>query len=180
MSDPGKTVDSLLVIAYQAGDKNAFDLLVKRWNKRLCMHAYRYVNDWDVAKDVVQDTWSVIINKISMLRDSHSFGSWAMTITGRKAIDVRKRSIRFEQEVDKVFWDNQKEELLEGDSKEEDIQKILTVFTTLSLEHQLVLKLFYMEDYSLKEISRITKTSVNTVKTRLFRAREKIKQELKH
>jgi RNA polymerase sigma-70 factor (ECF subfamily) len=44
----------------------------------------------------------------------------------------------------------------------------------------MVLKLFYVEDYKLKELSDILKISVGTAKSRLFHAREKLKQQLKH
>ncbi|MEM1339456.1 MAG: sigma-70 family RNA polymerase sigma factor [Bacteroidota bacterium] len=179
MSRPEKIVDSLLVIAYQGGDKKAMDMLVRRWNKKVCIHAYRYVRDWELAKDITQDTWNTILAKIHRLRDSHSFGSWAITIAGRKAIHAKKKKATFEKKVSSIFWENQPKEFQENTTKDEKISRILEVFKTLSLEHQIVLKLFYLEEYSLKEISQITETSINTVKTRLFRAREKIKEELK-
>ena len=114
-----------------------------------------------------------------MLRDSHSFGSWTMTIAGRKAMDARKKKAKFKKEVNGLFWENHLRESKDSETKDEKIKKILEVFKTLSLEHQIVLKLFYLEAYGLKEISQMTGTSINTVKTRLFRAREKIKIELK-
>ncbi len=178
MSRPEKIVDSLLVIAYQGGDKKAMDILVRRWNKKIAVHAYRYVRDWELAQDIAQDTWSTILVKIHMIRDSHSFGGWALTIAGRKAIDAIKRKAKFEKEVNGLFWENHSKESKDSETKEEKIKKILEVFKTLSLEHQIVLKLFYLEEHGLKEISQITETSINTVKTRLFRAREKIKVEL--
>ena len=179
MSRPEKIVDSLLVIAYQAGDTKAMDMLVRRWNKKICVHAYRYVQDWELAQDITQDTWSTILIKIYGLRDSHSFGSWAITIAGRKAIDARKKKTKFEKKASNIFWENLSKETQDIETKEEKIKRVLKVFQTLSFEHRIVLKLFYLEEYSLKEISEITKTPISTIKTRLFRAREKIKDELK-
>ena len=56
MAKPDKIMDALLVVSYKSGDKKALDLLVKRWNHKLCFHVYRYVKDWSLAKDVTQDT----------------------------------------------------------------------------------------------------------------------------
>ncbi|BFP42564.1 sigma-70 family RNA polymerase sigma factor [Flavobacteriaceae bacterium GF1] len=179
MGKPNRIVDSLLVISYQGGNKKALDLLVRRWNTKLCAHAYRYLDDWELAKDVTQDTWSTVLAKIHMLRDSNSFGSWAMTIAGRKALDTIAKQTKRKKEVKPQFWENHETVSEPLITKEAQINGILKVMATLPLEQKMVLRLFYLEEYSLKEISAITNTSVSTVKTRLFRAREKIKEELK-
>lgn len=180
MGKPDKIVDALLVVSYKSGDKKALDLLVKRWNSKLCAHAYRYVKDWSMAKDITQETWSSILMKIHMLRDNNSFGSWAMTIAGRKALDMVSKNKKRSKDVETKFWDDQIALEETHDAKEDKINKIKAVMATLPLEQKLILKLFYLEEYSLKEIGKITNASVNTVKTRLFRAREKIKDELKN
>ncbi len=179
MGKPDKIVDSLLVISYRSGDKKAFDLLVRRWNKRLCSHAYGYVKDWSVAKDVTQDTWSTVLKKIHTLRDTNCFGSWAMTIVSRKSLDVVSRQKPFKKEIDSQFWDGQKEFEDTSEYRDNKIKRVKAIMAHLPFERKMVLKLFYLEEYSLNEISAITGASLNTVKTRLFRAREKIKKELK-
>nr|WP_299341136.1 sigma-70 family RNA polymerase sigma factor [Allomuricauda sp.] len=178
MSDSNKILDSLLVISYQSGDKKALELLVKRWNKRLCLQAYRYTKDWDSAKDVVQDTWHTIIKKLILLRDANSFGSWAMTITSRKALDLVKKTAKTKKIEEVRLLENAKTEVSTED-KEKQISQILKIIPELPFEQRMVLKLFYLEEYSLNEISQITNVSLGTVKTRLFRAREKIKSIIK-
>ena len=179
MGKPKKIVDSLLVISYRSGNKKAMDLLVRRWNNKLCAHAYGYVKDWALAKDITQDTWGAVLKKIHRLRDTNSFGSWAMTITTRKALDTltnqKKSRTLYENELGAALTFSQEVE----DTKEAKIRKINKAMTALTFDQRMVLKLFYLEEYSLNEISAITSASVNTVKTRLFRAREKIKNELK-
>ncbi|MEO0570529.1 MAG: RNA polymerase sigma factor [Bacteroidota bacterium] len=179
MGKPDKIVDSLLVISYKAGDSKAMDLLVRRWNGKLCAHAFRYVKDWSLAKDITQEVWGSILRKIHLLRDSNSFGSWAMTITSRKALDVLSKHKKRKKDVPDSFWDTQMSQEEIDVSKEGKMNKIKAAMAALTFEQKMVLKLFYLEEYSLKEISKITNASVNTVKTRLFRAREKIKVELK-
>jgi len=58
-------------------------------------------------------------------------------------------------------------------------KKLLKAIETLSKDKQNVLRLFYVEDYSLKEISVILNISLGTVKSRLFQAREKLKTIIK-
>jgi len=178
MGNPNKILDSLLVISYRTGDKKALGLLVERWNKKLCVQAYRYTNDWELAKDVTQDTWHTIIAKIHFLKDTNSFGSWALTIASRKAMDSikkRRKFIRDDSKIDTM----QKIATDEVQINEKNVQQLLRALSNLPTDQQVVLKLFYLEEYSLKEISEITKVSINTVKTRLFRAREKMKVIIK-
>lgn len=180
MSNTNKILDSFLVISYQSGDKKAIELLVRRWNKKLCVQAYRYTKDWDLAKDVTQDTWHTIITKLFLLRDANSFGSWAMTIASRKALDLIKKDGKNRKIDEHYTLVNDEVETSPMSAKEERIGRILKMIPELPFDQQMVLKLFYLEEYSLKQISEITGVSMNTVKTRLFRAREKLKSIIKN
>ena len=86
-----KVFDALLVLKCQTGNKKAITLLVKRWHSRLCRQAYRYTNDIEVSKDIAQDSWSKILQKINSIKDPNSFGSWALTIVSRNAIDWQRK-----------------------------------------------------------------------------------------
>ncbi len=178
MGNPNKILDSLLVISYRTGDKKALGLLVERWNKKLCAQAYSYTKDWELAKDITQDTWQVIMAKIHFLKDTNRFGSWALTIVSRKAMDSIKKRQRFIRDHSSIYakWKNDSNE---NQMKEKTMQQVLKALSSLPTDQQITLRLFYLEEYSLKEISEITRVSVNTVKTRLFRAREKMKTIIK-
>ncbi|MGB5782052.1 MAG: sigma-70 family RNA polymerase sigma factor, partial [Eudoraea sp.] len=66
------------------------------------------------------------------------------------------------------------------DHKESDLVKIYTAIKGLPRDQQVVLRLFYLEEYSLREISEILNKSEGTVKSRLYHAREKLKIILKN
>jgi len=177
MTDPGKIFDGLLILQYRSGNTKALNLLVKKYHVRLCRPSYWYTRDIDASKDVVQDCWSKMIYKLDSLKDPNLFGSWAFRIVTRKSLDYAKKRKR---ELDKLvehqslgFYAN----LEEG--KEQEIGKLRKAMRDLSKEQRMVLRLFYTEDYSLKEISEILQISVGTVKSRLFHAREKLKIILK-
>ena len=89
-----QSIDEELVEAYKAGDKKALATLVKRWHKLFCDKAYWLVKDKDVAKDIAQESWSVIINKIDSLNDPKQFKYWAYRIVCNKSTDwLRLQSI---------------------------------------------------------------------------------------
>lgn len=177
MTDPSKIFDGLLVVQYRSGTKKALSFLVNKYHNKLCKHSYWYTQNIDASKDIVQDCWSVIIGKLDSLKDPNLFGSWAFRIVTRKSLDFvskRKRELGKLQEygITASVLDN------EDDNKVE-VQKLLKGIQALPKEQQVVLRLFYMESYSLKEISGILEISIGTVKSRLFHAREKLKTILK-
>jgi len=168
-----KVFDGLLVREYQTGNKKALDQLVKRYHRRLCKHAYWYVKDIAIAQDVVQDSWKVILNKLDSLREPNSFGSWAMRIVSRKALNyLKSNSLRTEKLAGNITYT---ENTSQTDERESSISAVKSAIAELPLNQQIVLKLFYTQEHSLKEISAILEISVGTVKSRLYNAREKLK-----
>ncbi len=172
-------IDGVLVTRFQSGDNKAMALLVKRWHKTFCEKAYWLVKDVDVAKDIAQDSWSIVVLKINNLKNPESFGSWALRIVYTKSLDwlkVNKRKqynladYKYKQEIDN----------LESFDNEAIKTKLIITIRTLSKQQQQVIQLFYVEDYSLKDIAKTLNISVGTAKSRLFHAREKLKQILKH
>ncbi len=181
MSRPDQIFDALLVMECQAGKKSAFNLLVKRWHGKFCKQAYWYTRDKDQAKDVAQECWGVILNKIQFLKDPNSFGSWAMKIVTNRSLDwlrkQKRESIAIQIEQQTASARPQSEDL---EAKSEKGVLILEAIKNLPLKQQQVLDLFYMEEFSLKQISEILNISVGTVKSRLFTARETLKSILKN
>ncbi|CAM1346808.1 RNA polymerase sigma factor [Tenacibaculum crassostreae] len=181
MKNLNKQTDSALVLAYKAGDKKALSLLVKRWHLQFCKLAFWVVKDADVAKDIAQESWKVVFNKLTDLKDETKFKSWAISIVNRKAIDY----LRANQRRD-VYLRSYKKELEHNITidSEDDItfykEKIRKVVEDLPKNQKIVVQLFYVQNYSLKEIATLLNLSVGTTKSRLFHAREKIKLNLKN
>jgi RNA polymerase sigma-70 factor (ECF subfamily) len=172
--------DVVLIERYQKGDVNALNHLVQKWHVHFCKFALWIVKDADVAKDIAQESWSVIIHKLEDLQEPEKFKSWAISIVNRKAIDFLRAQQREQKKRTKHYNETDTEDSSSESDDNSSIKKaLLTSVEKLSTEHQIVLRLFYKEDYSLKEISEIVETSVGTVKSRLFHAREKLKTILK-
>ena len=177
MKNADKVFDGLLVMEFQAGNKKALSLLVNRHNQKLCKHSFWYTQDLNTSKDIVQDSWKVIMNKVGSLKEPDSFGSWATKIVIRKSLDFLKKKTRNKQQL-QAYYEASK---VDGSEfhKEGEINNLLKSIRLLPQNQQIVLRLFYLEEYSLKEISAILDISVGTIKSRLFHAREKLKIILK-
>ncbi|MFK7782589.1 RNA polymerase sigma factor [Psychroserpens sp.] len=173
-----RDIDEELVLAYQAGNKKAMAKLVKRWHLTFCKKAYWVVKDASLSKDIAQDSWQTIIAKLDALNKPSSFKSWALRIVYTKAIDtLREDKIMRNKEAE--YKNEDVYEIEEMDDLTVLKKKLLDIIKSLPEHQQMVLKLFYTEGYSLKEISILLNISVGTTKSRLFHAREKLKSILK-
>ncbi|WP_303315514.1 RNA polymerase sigma factor [Flavivirga abyssicola] len=178
MNSEQRKIDKKLVLEYQSGDKKALVFLVKRWHKLFCEKAFYILKDADAAKDITQDCWNIIMDKICDLKNPESFGSWGMRIVYTKSLDSIKAKNKKRNELEYYKYEQNIAEV-EEDDKEQLKNKLLQTIKKLPKDQQIVIKLFYVEDYSLKEIGDILNISVGTTKSRLFHAREKLKSILK-
>jgi RNA polymerase sigma-70 factor (ECF subfamily) len=174
-----KNIDAQLVEAYQSGNKEALASLVKRWHLTFCKKAFWLVKDADLSKDIAQETWQTIISKIDTLKDASSFGSWALRIVYSKSLDtLRNKSIEHEK---LNLYRNEQVVLETVHNENKSLKsKLLIAINKLPKQQQQTIKLFYVEEYSLKEISKVLNISIGTAKSRLFHAREKLKKSLKN
>lgn len=170
--------DGELVTQYIAGDKKALAILVKRFHKTFCNHAYWIVKDAEVAKDIAQDSWKLIIDKVKTLENTERFKSWALRIVHRKAIDWTRAASK-QKETNKDYKVTKSISELPSSDTSQLKQQLKEAIRKLSTSQQQVVRLFYVDDYSLKEISNILKISVGTAKSRLYHAREQLKKQLK-
>lgn len=174
-------IDGQLVLEYQSGNEKALAALVKRWHKQFCKKSFWIVKDADSAKDIAQDSWKTIIDKIDKLENPESFGYWASKIVYSKSMDTLRDLQRKNNFFDVYKKVKEQEQVEEVKTDRDQIKKVvLKAIKCLPQNQQNVLQLFYVENYSLKEVSKILEISEGTAKSRLFHAREKIKKTIKN
>ncbi|RKE94748.1 RNA polymerase sigma factor [Ichthyenterobacterium magnum] len=178
MLKTNKSIDANLVKQFQSGNANALNQLVKRWHKQFCEKAYWIVKDADQSKDIAQETWKTIITKIQDLKEPNKFSSWALQIVYSKSLDVIRASSKKRIKLE-AFARERPEDIYEDNDNSQLKNELLKSIKKLPINQQQVIKLFYVADYSLKEISELLDVSIGTVKSRLFHAREKLKTILK-
>lgn len=181
MENNRKILDGKLVLRCLNGDKNAYTDLVKKWHQRFCKQAYWYTKDKDVAKDIAQESWATIFKNLHVLKEPTSFGSWALSIVNRKSIDTLRKQQQTQEKLKEYGKDtSHKNTAFADDNSVNDSHKIIMkAINNLPENQQIVLRLFYLKEYSIIEISKMLKISKGTVKSRLFYAREQLKSILK-
>lgn len=174
-----KRTDEKLILAYRAGDKTALTALVKRWHVGFCNKAYWMVKDKDAAKDIAQDSWTTIINKLDRLKEPKQFKYWAYRIVCNKSTDWLRLQAKERNKT--ISYDTEIESNVTKYSENIQLrQQLKKAINELPKHQNEVVKLFYVESYSLKQISDLLDISVGTAKSRLFHAREKLKTILKY
>lgn len=168
--------DVALIKAYQEGNQQVITELVKRWHVAFCKIAFLQVKDREVAKDIAQESWRVILKKLATIEDSNKFKSWALRIINNKAIDYL-RSVQRKRKQLALLKINEVNVAIEDKKDAQHFyQAVLKKgIEALSEKERTIITLFYVHEYSLKEIGALLNITVGTVKSRLFRAREHLK-----
>ncbi|MBP3832191.1 MAG: sigma-70 family RNA polymerase sigma factor [Clostridia bacterium] len=125
----------------------------------------------DDIEDAVQETMIETFRSIKKLKKLESYKKWVIKILINKCNHIYKknkdRNISFENVEGKTIYQNKYEQLEELD--------FYSILKGLKYEERMILTLFYLEDYSIKEISKVMKLNENTVKTKLKRGKDKIR-----
>ncbi|WP_145259429.1 RNA polymerase sigma factor [Planctomycetes bacterium Pan216] len=171
---PEQIVDELLVLRWQEGNAAAVEAMVERWQPRLWRHACRLLGRRDVASDITQEAWIAIVKGIGRLRDPACFRRWAFLIVTRKCADW----IRVQQRQRDVLRQVPvpPEEADDASADGDEIERLRWAMKRLPEERRVLLAMFYREQMSLHEIADILEIPVGTVKSRLYHAREELRE----
>jgi len=164
-----------LIIKSKSGDLKAFTQIFLLLKDDLYKIAKtRLICDSDID-DAIQETMIQTYKSIKSLRKPESFKSWIIRIlinNCNKIYKKQKKFISYEQHLDNYLDDN-RQNLIQTDIDFYLLMKFLND------DERTAITLYYLENYNIKEISKILKTNENTIKTRLSRAKKKIKNNYK-
>ena len=165
------------------GDTNAFTVLVDRYKDLVFTLALRMVKNREEAEEVSQDTFIKVYKSLNRFKGDSKFSTWIYRVAYNTCLDRLKKNKRQEYTV---AIDEQTEHqvktlenilgALEEKEKQLAIKKCLEM---LPSEDSFILTLYYFEELSLDEISKITGLKPNNVKVKLFRSRKKLATILK-
>ena len=170
-----KALDEFQAGLAMQGDRRAFSLLHKRWQSRLLAHAYRWVQNREDARDVLQDSALALARNIHRLRDPRDFGPWAFTIVRRRAVDLVRRKHR--ARANTARFEREQSVRVQPVAVETDPRAatLRTLISELSPEPRELLRMFYVDGMSVGEIARCLQRPAGTVKSRLHAARAQLK-----
>jgi RNA polymerase sigma-70 factor (ECF subfamily) len=177
----------------QEGNADAFEHLVRRHQKRMLNVAYRIIGNYDEACEVAQDAFVAAYNNIKGFQRKAAFSTWLYAICINLARNRRKRlksrryregrslddpiaTLEGERAVDPPASEPTPLERLEARDIRHHVQGCINA---LEVEFKEVLVLRDIQGFSYEEISAMLKVPAGTVKSRLFRAREGVKDCLK-
>lgn len=185
--------DYKFVSLCKKGDVDAFEVLVKKHQKKMLNIAYRMIGSYEEACEIVQDSFVSAYKAIRDFEGKAKFSTWLYTIVmnlSKNRLKQLKTQLYHEQVSidDPVLTDdgNIKAEsvsnepsILEQLEKKEFQQKVQGCINSIDDEFKDVLILRDIQGFSYDEISKMLKIAEGTVKSRLFRSREALKICLK-
>lgn len=171
-----------LIKQAQKGNVLAFNKLFTRYKEFVDNVLFAYVKDMDEAKDLTNVVFLKVHQKLSTFTDYSSFGGWLRIIANHTAIDylrrMKEKSVELGEDTGRLPVE------LTSSSEEEDLvnlleyESVLKEFKKLPEKTQKIFNLFYVEDLTVDEISKVLKTPTGTIKAALSRTRRKIRNNL--
>ena len=168
--------DSRLAVKAAMGDGRAFEGIVERYERTIYNVAYRMVRDEEDAADITQTVFIKVYKKLDSYDPDRKFFSWLYRIAVNECLNhLKKRKHEVVADGDYAVsrqspWDdvarNERGELLEG------------ALMDLRPEYRVVIVLKYFLEFSYREISDIAGIPEKTVKSRLFTARQQLRDAL--
>jgi RNA polymerase sigma-70 factor (ECF subfamily) len=166
-----------LIARIAAGDRKALEELYHLYHRRMARFLTRLTHRYDMAEEVINDTFWVVWRKAGDFRGDSQPSTWILGIAYRKARNALRSSARFGQqnlEVESLPL-TASEEPFRAEELRDWLEQALA---QLPVEQRLGVELCYELGYSCQEIASIMGCPVNTVKTRLFHARAKLQKLL--
>jgi RNA polymerase sigma-70 factor (ECF subfamily) len=172
--------DDELILRTQGGDRHSYDLLVKRYQKRVYFLALRMARDHDAADDIAQETFVRAYFAIGSFTIGRNFYTWLYKICMNLSINhLKSRKFlisesRMSDETDPLEREARGRDPSDALVSRETTTKIESAIDSLSPKYKAVLVLRVYEDMSYEDIARTLDITVGTVMSRLFRARKKM------
>ncbi len=174
--------DEEIVKSIQDGNKENYELIVERYEKKLFFYIKKMINQpAEEVEDVLQEVFINSYINIQSFDTKKKFSSWIYRIAHNKSVDyIKKVKLKIKIcEDDDLFEENNKliEDVL---VEEENKTQVFRSINLLEEKYKEVVLLYYYENKSYEEISEILRIPTNNVGVMLFRAKEKLKVFLKN
>ena len=164
------------------GDAIAFGLLIQRHYDNVYGLAFHYLKNFDDAQDIAQDVFVEVFQNLKHLRDSSKFKAWLHSIT----LNICKMRLRSHKEMIPLDLIENEAQLhhsslsdpLEECEIKELYDSLMKALEFLSENNRLVLRLYYMDGMSYKEIASFLSVPKSTVTGRMHRAMNQLRDEM--
>ena len=174
--------DHELLRRYKLGERNAFDQIVDRYERRVWSIAIRMCADPDDARDVMQDVFVSALRSLRNFREESQLSTWLHRVAVNASLDLlRRRKRTLARSLDDV-----REPVAHGPGPEDRAvaagraQEVRAALARLSDDHRAVLVLHDLQDLDYAEVAKALDIPIGTVKSRIHRARAEMAKLLGH
>ena len=173
-----------------SGDDAAFSILMQKHQKGVHALIWRKIGDFQIAEEITQDTFIQVYKKLGTLEDPNRFDGWLYVIANRLCINwIQRNKAKMDRLNMQSLEDTSPEEIeevshlhhvshqrdTEAANRQQNLVK--TLLAQLPESERTVVTLYYLGEMTAKEIGKFLGVSVNTIKSRLRRARKRLQKE---
>ena len=176
--------DVQLIRRILSGDDSAFSPLVEKYQKGVHALIWRKVGDFHHAEELTQDVFLQVYRKLGTLRDPKCFAGWLYVIANRLSLNwLQRRKPTMQslentpvEEIEESFYRHYLTEARETETAERRSEVVKYLLQKLPESERTVVTLHYLGEMTTAEISKFLGVSVNTIKSRLRRGRERLQE----
>ncbi len=183
-----KDNDAQLIQRVLEGDDNAFSVLVRKYQKQVHALAWRKIGDFHIAEEITQDTFLKAYKRLATLKEPQRFVSWLYVIAANRCSSWLRKKRLWTQPIEELEeTDNEQyqtstysgyiaaeNERTTTEAQRDVVKKLLA---KLQESERTIITLHYFGEMSCTEIATFLGVSANTIKSRLRRARQRLKRE---
>ena len=168
--------DLSLIRRCTEGNPRAFEQVVDRFHKPIFAFAFKFLQNADDAEDVTQTVFIKVFENLSSYDSKYKLFSWIYKIAVNEAINFRnsrrtseelgENVVSREHTPEKIYLDNELH------------QQIMSALDSMKSDYSMVIVLRHFQNCSYQEMSEILDIPVKTVKSRLFSARQELKERM--
>lgn len=164
-----------LIEKAKKGDKNAFTQIILENKLKLYKIARAKIKNEEDIEDIIQETMIIMYTRLNKLKDNNKFNIWLYKILINKCNErYRKNKFKF------ISYKDIDNEIVDYSNKSMDnILEYEELLQTLKKDEKILVLLYYSNGYTTKQIAQILNKNENTIKTKLRRIREKLKNKCK-
>ena len=176
--------DGELIQTAIRGREDGFEELVRRYQRPITGYIYRMLNNYDASLDVTQEVFIKVYNSLERYSSEYKFSTWIYRIAHNAAIDYMRRNSVNQQSIEAENADGTYQLQIESPQPNPEQERersewrteIETVVKCLPQVYRELILLRHAQDLSYDEIAEVTNLPLGTVKNRLFRAREMMRE----
>ncbi|NWQ43240.1 sigma-70 family RNA polymerase sigma factor [Bacillus sp. EB106-08-02-XG196] len=175
-------MEDLILDGFLSEDKELLmEEIMNQYGQEILQLAYSYVNNRAIAEDLTQGIFVKCYKSLHTYNGKSKLRTWLWRIAINHCKDFHRSWYTKNVVItgEEMPSNGTKKELVEqAVIQQEEDDELIAAIMTLPIKYRVVIYLFYYEEMPLKEIAVVTDTGINTVKTRLRRAKELLKERL--